>query len=165
MFRGALANSQFGVANMLLPNIELNIHTSKNLLLENIQANRKKQVIWLLEHGADPNIYIETTIGCAAGPISQKILTEPSYIWRTYLPILKEYGAEVDDLLFRTLDDLGKTKFLVEELGANPQINHGSTPYEKAKEVGTWWSLGTAQWQLSRYQQVVRYYESLGFGK
>ncbi len=163
MFRGALANYQFGVANMLLPNIELNIHKSNNLLWENIQANRKKQVIWLLEHGANPNIYIETTIGCAAGPLPQKILTEP-YIWRTYLPILKQYGAKVDDLLFRTLDDLEKTKFLVEELGANPQINHGSTPYEKAKSVTTW-SLGVPRYRLSQFENVVKYYESLGFGK
>ena len=164
MFRGALANNQFGVATMLLPDINLNTHKSSNLLLENIQANRKKQVIWLLEHGADPNIYIETTIGCAAGPLPQKILKEPSYIWRTYLPILKQYGAKVDDLLFRTLDDLGKTKFLVEELGANPQINHGSTPYEKAK-LATTWSLGVPWYRLSKFEEVVRYYESLGFGK
>lgn len=188
MFTLALEKKQFEVAKVLLADINLNspyyqfpLGPRHNPLWENIKADNMEQVLFLLENGADPNFYVED-VARGDGTIAFVTLLW-SDKWATYLPILKKYGATFEKIkeennpnwpayhmpfLHRVLDDLEKTKLLV-ELGANPRVplplkeHFGATPYEEASYFANFSKLPTTA--RERFRQVADYYKSIGADK
>ncbi len=171
VFEWALKAKEFERAKELLPKIELNsIDYLSNPLWNNILQNNMDAVIFLLENGADPNLYLNGL----DRSITYLTLTFSDQ-WAKYLPILKKYGADFDkcddghSLLFSTLDDLDKTKSLI-ELGADPwatryeEWDGNCTPYQSALWV-TSENSHILDREKVKVQQVIEYYESLGFGK
>ena len=164
----ALNGEDFQTAEQLLKKgVDINAVTEKseasfrNLLTDFlVRNNKKKQIVWLLEHGANPN----------------KILFEGITIMHyvaawgkaEYFPILKKYGADFNiqnafkqTPLHEAINNFRNTETLV-RLGADPSIRDvvGNTPYDRAvKTLRGKFSIGAG----NEVPKVIEYYENFIF--